>query len=420
MRSRQRRQPWWLLAALGGVVALAACSSNSSLASDPASRPARAAGQSTATAAATVTVPHAALTTPHTATGTDPDIGTGTANESGHAALACVQRLPVATRVGQVVWPAVYGDELVARRADVRRWMVGGVVLMSWTKQSSAKDLRALKASLRIPLLVATDEEGGGVQRLKSFGVLPSARSMASSHSPAEAREMIAKHAKVVHDLGIDIAYAPVVDVSPRTGTGPIGKRAFSADPKVVAEYGIAYVQGWADGGVLAVAKHFPGHGAASGDTHITAATTAPLDQLRRRDLLPYAALAEMGTERPAVMIGHLNVPGLTEDDLPADLSPAAYRLLRDEYGFADSLVFTDALGMEAITSRFTIPQAVVRAIAAGADVAIYTNTDQTDQVLAALVAAVSDGTLPESRLDDAVARVLRTKHVDPCTITAG
>ncbi len=117
-------------------------------------------------------------------------------------------------------------------------------------------------------------------------------------------------------------------------------------------------------------------------------------------------------------MVGHLTVPGLTDTEgVPASMSKAAYDLLRDEYGYGDALVFTDALGMDAVARLFTIPQAAERALESGADVVIFTAPNATPQVIAQLVAAVKAGRLPESRLDEAVGRVLRTKHVDPCSL---
>lgn len=328
---------------------------------------------------------------------------------------ACISAMPVAVRVGQLVWPAITGDELRSRVADVRRWGVGGVVLMTWTAKSKAADLQALKASSPIPLLVATDEEGGTVQRFAALGELPSARTMATRHTAAEAQQLIADHAKRLHEIGIDVVYAPVVDVSPVTGSGPIGSRAFSRDPQTVADYAAAYVEGWRSAGILPVLKHFPGHGSASADSHKGAAVTPPLADLRVRDLVPYVRLADSGA---GVMVGHLTVPGLTEPKTPASLSPAAINgLLRGELGYADALVFTDALGMDAVTLGHTIPEAAVLAVVAGADVAIFTNTDQTDAVLEALVAAVNSGQITEGRLDDAVGHVLAAKHVDPCAV---
>lgn len=395
---------WAGRAGVVACLAVAGCATTEGLATpDHGTAPAPGSG---ASAAPTAPPPSAASVVPSPAS----------APPSSDAA-ACIAQLPLAVSVGQVVWPAISGNELRSRRDDLQRWLSGGVVLMTWTSRSTAEDLRDLKASLRVPLLVATDEEGGSVQRLKAFGALPSAQKMASTHTPDEARALIAAHAEKIHELGIDITFAPVVDVSPERGSGPIKSRAFSADPEVVTRFAEAYVDGWTEGGVLPVLKHFPGHGSASADTHVSTAVTPSLDDLRRRDLVPYLALAAHTSPSPAVMVGHLTVPGLTEPDLPTSLSPATYSLLRGEAGYADALVFTDALGMDAIVKVYDLPTAAAMALAAGADVVIFTNTDSTEAIIAAISAAVADGTLPQARLDDAVGRVLRTKHVDPCEL---
>jgi beta-N-acetylhexosaminidase len=165
------------------------------------------------------------------------------------------------------------------------------------------------------------------------------------------------------------------------------------------------------------VLKHFPGHGAASGDSHELLPVTPPLDELRTRDLVPYRSLAGSGA---AVMVGHLSVPGLTEPGVPASLSPTAITdLLRGQYGYADALVFTDALGMAAVLASHTIPEAAELAVGAGADVVIYTATEQTPQVIDRLAEAVATGRIDEARIDDAVGRVLARKALDMCSFAA-
>src|SRR6185437_11329383 len=132
-------------------------------------------------------------------------------------------------------------------------------------------------------------------------------------------------------ELGITIDFAPVVDVTDAPDDSVIGDRSFGADPAKVTEYGLAYAQGLRDAGLLPVLKHFPGHGHASGDSHTGGVTTPPLSELIGTDLLPYKALL---TKTPvAVMIGHMQVPGLTGND-PASLSPAAVKFLRDGTGY--------------------------------------------------------------------------------------
>jgi beta-N-acetylhexosaminidase len=321
----------------------------------------------------------------------------------------------LSVRAGQVVWPSVAGDQLTAAAQQYASWGVGGALLMTWPAGATGAQLKAFKQAGTVPLLISTDEEGGTVQRFRRVGVLPSAAKVASTMTPAQAEQLIAAHAAKLHALGVDVAFAPVVDVHPLEGQGPIGSRSFSSDPNVVNEYASAYVKAWESAGVLPVLKHFPGHGSASADSHTAEAVTPPLAELRKRDLLPYTALKNSGA---GVMVGHLTVPGLTDaEGVPASMSKAAYDLLRHEYGYSDALVFTDALGMDAVARLFTIPQAAERALESGADVVIYTEPNVTPQVIAQLVAAVKAGRLAQSRLDAAVGRVLRAKHLDPCSL---
>jgi beta-N-acetylhexosaminidase len=315
------------------------------------------------------------------------------------------------------VWPAVLGEELVKQKKNFASWGVGGAVVMTFPATATGEQLLAFKNAGKVPMLLATDEEGGIVQRFKRVGVLPIPATVPSTMTPAQIQAAVAAHAKVLKTLGIDVVYAPVADVSPATGDGPIGNRAFSDDPAVVTAYDQAYIAGWESAGITPVIKHFPGHGSASADTHKATATTPSLADLERRDLLPYAALVDSGA---GVMVGHLTVPGLTDaEGVPASLSKAAITdLLRRKYGYTDALVFTDALGMQAVAVKFKVPVAAEKAIEAGADVAIFTSTADAPLVVAQLEAAVRAGRLTRARLNDAVSHVLRTKHLDPCTLT--
>lgn len=328
---------------------------------------------------------------------------------------ACVAALPLRRRIALLTWPGVYAAQWPTALATVGEHQVGGVALM--TAGPDVRDrLAELRATVTHDLIVATDEEGGDVQRLRAFGRLPSAETMAATRSPDEVRAVVADHGRVIRALGVDMVLGPVVDVNPVGGRSPLGDRLFADDPAVVTAYARAYVDGWADAGLLAVLKHFPGHGSASADTHLAAGVTPPLDALRARDLVPYGALAPLA---PAVMVGHLTVPGLTEDGLPTSLSPAAITgLLRDELGYTDALVLSDALEMRAVGRVATVPEAAVLTLVAGADVALYSGTTLTGAVIDAVEAAVADGRLAEGRVTESAVRVAR-RMPDPGRLCA-
>ena len=212
---------------------------------------------------------------------------------------------------------------------------VGGIFIGSWTDLSMLSDgsLTNIAASAGpLPLAVSVDEEGGRVSRLAGLiGSQPSPRELAASHTPEEVYNIALARGQAMRRLGITIDFAPVVDVTNAPDDTVIGDRSFGADPTAVTDYAGAYARGLRDAGLLPVLKHFPGHGHGSGDTHTGAVVTPPIADLQNDDLIPYRTLTAQAPV--AVMVGHIQVPGLTGSD-PASLSPAAYALLRSgDYG---------------------------------------------------------------------------------------
>ena len=315
---------------------------------------------------------------------------------------SCVDALDVRARVALLVWPAVYAENWAEAIETVRSNDVGGVLLMSQDglgADAVRSRLTELEAASRHGLIVSTDEEGGDVQRLTGLEALASQRRVSQERSPAAAADLIAADGTIVRSVGVDMVLGPVVDVEPNVGEVPLRpSRFFDGGPDVVTDYAAAYLDGWERAGLFATLKHYPGHGAASGDTHITAGVTPSLDDLREFDLKPYRDLVARATAASAsVMIGHLTVPGLT-DGVPATRSPAAVEFLRNELGYGDALLITDALGMAAV--GIPEPEAAVLALAAGIDVVLFTLTSQTDEVIDALERAVADRRIVVDHVD--------------------
>ncbi|WP_370466327.1 glycoside hydrolase family 3 N-terminal domain-containing protein [Mycolicibacterium mageritense] len=315
---------------------------------------------------------------------------------------------PTRDKLAQLLTVGVTGAD--DARAVVANQHVGGIMIGSWTDLSMLTDgsLTDIAASAGpLPLAVTVDEEGGRVSRLSSLiGAQPSARELARNHTADEVYGIALDRGHKMRGLGITVDFAPVVDVSDQPDDTVIGDRSFSADPAKVTEYAGAYARGLRDAGVLPVLKHFPGHGHGSGDSHTNSVTSPPLADLQNNDLVPYRTLT---TEAPvAVMVGHLEVPGLTGSD-PASLSPAAYGLLRSGgYGGPgfNGLVYTDDLSsMAAINQRYGVSAAVLKALQAGADNALWITTDEVPAVLDGLVKAVEDGELSMGTVDAALQR---------------
>ncbi|WAJ45696.1 glycoside hydrolase family 3 protein [Mycobacterium sp. Aquia_216] len=300
-------------------------------------------------------------------------------------------------------------------RAVVNGYHVGGIFIGSWTDLGIFKGpLAEIVASAGpLPLAVSVDEEGGRVSRLKSLiGTAPSPRELAKTQSVDQVHDQAAQRGNKMHDLGITIDFAPVVDVSDDPDDSVIGDRSFSNDPNTVTAYAGAYARGLREAGVLPVLKHFPGHGHGSGDSHKNGVVTPPLADLQNVDLVPYRTLVAQAPV--AVMIGHLQVPGLTGDD-PASLSRPAVQLLRDGIGYGgppfNGPVFSDDLSsMAAISDRYGVAEAALRTLQAGTDVALWVTTDEVPAVLDRLEKAVSAGELALPAVDQSVVRVATMK----------
>ncbi len=296
---------------------------------------------------------------------------------------------------------------------------VGGIFVSGSTDnellQGGVEQVNSVSA---IDPLVSIDEEGGRVARIANLiGRTPSAREVVATMTVPQAQDEAFERGGKLREMGVTVDFAPDVDVSAQPDDAVIGDRSYSDDPAVVTEYATAFANGMRDAGVFPVLKHFPGHGSSSGDSHEGAVTVPPLDQLQDYDLVPFRAMVG---DDVGVMVGHLDVPGLTEPGIPASVSPAVMQLLRDGVGYGaapfDGVIFTDDLsGMAAITDRFTLPQSVVASLAAGADVALWGSTSRVSEVLDALEAAVDSGELPMEQVDASVARVVTLKGIAEC-----
>jgi beta-N-acetylhexosaminidase len=304
-------------------------------------------------------------------------------------------------------------------KAVVADHHVGGIFIGSWTDLSMLTNgsMKGLAASTALPVAISVDEEGGRVSRLSSLiGSAPSARVLAQTHNADEVYGMALDRGHKMRGLGITVDFAPDVDVSDAPDATAIGDRSFSSDPAVVTAYAGAYARGLRDAGLLPVIKHFPGHGHGSGDSHTGGVATPPLAELQNDDLVPYRTLVSAAPV--GVMVGHLQVPGLTGDQ-PASLSPAAVKLLRAGTGYKglpfNGPVFSDDLSsMAAINEHYGVPEAVLRTLQAGIDVALWVTTDEVPAVLDRLEKAVAAGELTMPAVDASVLRIATVKGPKP------
>lgn len=317
-----------------------------------------------------------------------------------------------ALAVLQGAFPGTRVPDWVRRRVDDG---LGSICLFG-SNVAGADQLAALTSGLhdRAPhLLVATDEEGGDVTRLhlRDGSDQPGNAALGSADEPELTRRVAASIGRELRAVGVDLDLAPVVDVNSNPDNPVIGVRSFGSDPRLVARHTIAFITGLQSAGVGACAKHFPGHGDTSVDSHVGLPTVdASVAELRSRELVPFAAATTAGTV--AVMTSHVLLTSL-DPTLPATLSAPVLRLLRDDpssggLGF-DGLVVSDAIDMRGVWDGRGEPAAAAMALAAGCDLLCLgpdKDAAHTDAVVTGIVQAVRSGALAESRLHEAAARV--------------
>jgi len=263
-------------------------------------------------------------------------------------------------------------------------------------------------------LLVGIDQEGGRVARLTGdvgFPVFPSAKAIAEGPDPqTDAAHAARVTAKGLRELGVNMNFAPVLDVVTDPGNRVIGDRSFGSDPALVTRLGLAAIHAMQNEGVAATAKHFPGHGPTSVDSHLDLPRIdASREEMEAIHLRPFHAAVEAGVA--AIMTAHAVYPAL-DPEAPATLSyPVLTGILRDEWGF-EGVITTDSLTMQAIARRHTVSEACVLAFDAGADLLMVPASPSLQrECLGALCQAYAQGRISEDRLAASLARLDRMRR---------
>ncbi len=297
-------------------------------------------------------------------------------------------------------------------KKKIAQYHLGGVILFAENLDTAAqtKQLTSdMQQAAEIPLLIGIDEEGGVVSRLNQSQIphviVPQAAQMQGDLTQAaQAGRQIGT---VLSDLGINMDFAPVVDVYTNAQNTVIGTRAYGTEPDVVGDMGAAFANALEDAGVQAVAKHFPGHGDTVTDSHDgMAVSNHDLERLRMVEFPPFQRLVDEGLR--VVMVGHITLPQIATDGLPATLSKEAMDLLREDLQF-DGVAITDAMNMGAIVEYYSVKEATIKAVQAGIDMILM--PADLEEAYTALCQAVQDGTISQSRLDESVQRILNIKY---------
>ena len=326
--------------------------------------------------------------------------------------------MTVEEKVGQLLMIGFGGTSVNSHSAHwLRDRRVGGVALFSRNitdLKQTAQFTRELHQLMKgyVPIFLALDQEGGNVVRVKDGAMLlPGNMALGATRSPTLAYVAGQALAIDLKLLGFNMNLAPVLDVNSNPDNPVIGIRSYGERPELVGHLGAWYVRGQQEMGVVAVAKHFPGHGDTQSDSHFSMPQIdADLNRLSDLELWPFRRAFRAGLD--AVMTAHIALPNVTGDpELPATLSNELLTdILRRRMGF-EGVVITDGLEMQGIVKRYGSGRAAVLAILAGADMPMVLWTPKVkEEVYGALVQAVRSGEISQERLDTSVRRILKVK----------
>lgn len=323
---------------------------------------------------------------------------------------------------GQLVIAGFDGHTLpVDTRALAREFDLGGVIYFARNvdtpEQVAELSREAAGLARETPLWISVDQEGGRVARLKRpFTEWPPMATLGRSGSEALAGRFARALARELRAVGINLDYAPVLDVHTNPDNPVIGDRAFAENARDVARFGRAIIDALQGEGVAACGKHFPGHGDTSTDSHheLPVLDHGP-DRFQDVELVPFRAAVDAGVA--CIMTAHVLVPAY-DAERPATLSRRlVHDVLKQDLGY-EGLVISDDLAMKAVSARWDAGAAMVAALAAGCDAVLLCDPKPEEQVAAieAVIHAVETGDLPLSRVEDAIARQVRVKarFLDP------
>ncbi len=311
-------------------------------------------------------------------------------------------------KVGQLFMPIVEPKGSWKNRIAgyIQQQKVGGLLFSRGTLAEQADVTNYAQGLAEVPLLISLDGEWGLSMRLTDAPSYPRNLIVGAIQDPEIVKQYGREVARQAREMGIHVNFAPTVDVHSNPDNPVIGTRSFGENPGRVGAHGIAYAQGLEENGVMAVAKHFPGHGDTSEDSHLTLPTIPHgRERLDTVELYPFKEYIQAGLS--GMMIGHLNVPALQTDGMPASLSPkVGTRLLKEEMDF-QGLTFTDGMAMKGVSNH---PDASVRALLAGNDVILGSVNHKREFDL--VKKAIEEGTIPTSLLEEKVRRILTYKYI--------
>lgn len=297
----------------------------------------------------------------------------------------------------------------------------GGIILFKeniTTYQQTVNYINMIKQTADIPIIIGIDQEGGNVQRIKT---LPDANVLTIPYmyylGQTGDSKLSYKVGTVVGEelgaFGINLDYAPSIDIFSNPSNTVIGKRAFGTDAKTVIDMSFPFAEGLKDSGIIPVMKHFPGHGDTVIDSHVgLPVVTKTKEELMTRELLPFQEAVKRNAD--IIMVAHISFPNITGDNQPASLSQEIVtNLLREEMGY-QGVVTTDAVDMKALSDRYTTKEICTKAIQAGVDMILM--SQESSIALASIKESLQEGIITEEQINAAVTRILTMKYKNKLT----
>jgi beta-N-acetylhexosaminidase len=323
-------------------------------------------------------------------------------------------------KVGQLIIPATVGmfmtensETFQEMQRDIKQFHVGGYHMLGDVTQlhdpaGVAVLINQIQKLSKLPLFITADFEGGVGYRFTGATRLPRGMAIGATYNEEMAHQAGRIAAEECKAIGVNVNFYPVVDVNNNARNPVINIRSFGGDPAQVSRMARAYVRGLQGAGVMGTAKHFPGHGDTSTDSHsdlpVIDIDRARLDKI---ELPPFRAAVQEGVG--GVMSAHIALPQIVPENMPATLSPKMLtEMLRDDIGFK-GVIFTDAMNMRGVAARYPEGEAAVRAFKAGADVILY--PPSVEKAFNAIKAAAQSGDIQSARLDASVRRILAAKQ---------
>lgn len=292
----------------------------------------------------------------------------------------------------------------------------GGFILQSsniTNYEDTLNYVKQIKKTSQVPMFISIDQEGGLVQRLYNLKdikptYIPSMFEVGKLKDKEVAYQVGEVMAKELRTIGVNLTFAPVIDIYTNEKNSVIGSRAFGTTKEVVINNAIPLANGLSDNGVIPVFKHFPGHG----DTHVDSHVGLPivdktLEQLKELELVPFKEAIQNNAKM--IMVGHIAYPNITGNNTPATLSyKMVTEVLREEMGF-DGIVITDALNMGALTENYTDAEIYEMAIIAGVDILLMPNG--SSKTISLIKESISNGKITEERINQSLRRILTLKY---------